>query len=183
MPVNVANIEYEAVLFLASSQVCAQYKIDEFDSLLDGIFRAPEYAGQTLEAVFIQLDAKLALRRLVFFNLTFDDVGSVQASWNLPLRQLAEKGIAGPSINGHSLQIFHPKNNTVASYEPFLWMPSAATFKALIGTLLSAISNNSLGFKVLQTASANEGIASNEDEGLFADSSVSPVTVEPMSTQ
>ena len=85
----------EAVMFFSERGICKEMLFPEFEALLDGLVAAPEHADETVQAVFLQINTRLHVRAAVFFNIDFDLDGYVNRLWNLPLRQIAERGDRG----------------------------------------------------------------------------------------
>mgnify|MGYP006952905825 CR=1 FL=1 len=81
----------EAVMFFSERGISKEMLFPEFEALLDGLVASPEFADETVEAVFLQINARLQVRAAVFFTLDFDLDGYVNRLWNMPLRQIAER--------------------------------------------------------------------------------------------
>src|SRR5690554_7586518 len=81
----------EAVMFFSDQGIAREMLFTEFEALLDGLVAAPDFADETVEAVFLQINSRLYVRAAVFFTVDFDLDGYVNRLWNLPLRTLAEK--------------------------------------------------------------------------------------------
>ncbi len=118
------NGKHEVVYFFDKQGVDKEMLYSEFESLLDSMVPAPELANRTVEAAYALLDGGLNLTALVFFVVSFDNHGKVDSRWNLPLRKLAAKGVAGPDLGGGACKIYMQGTNQQADYEAYLWDPS-----------------------------------------------------------
>ncbi|MBF2965489.1 chromosome partitioning protein ParA, partial [Pseudomonas aeruginosa] len=90
----------EAVLFFNDSGVCKEMLYPEFEALLDGLVRMPEYADRQMHLAYVLINPRLQARAAVFFYLDFDEQGGADTGWNLPLRNLAERAGRGPDMGG-----------------------------------------------------------------------------------
>lgn len=57
----------EAVMFFSERGISKEMLFPEFEALLDGLVASPEFADETVEAVFLQINARLQVRAAVFF--------------------------------------------------------------------------------------------------------------------
>ena len=77
----------------------------ELRSVLDGMIALPEFAKESVSAVYVQLNEQLQVIALVYCLLPFDDEGRVQPDWDLPLRSLALTGGPGPSLGAGPIRL------------------------------------------------------------------------------
>ena len=88
----------EAVLFFNERGVCKQMLFPEFEALLDNVVNMPEFADEQMRLVYVLINPRLMVRAAVFFYLDFDERGSADSGWNLPLRHLADNAGRGPDL-------------------------------------------------------------------------------------
>ncbi|WVM93440.1 hypothetical protein ULG90_05765 [Halopseudomonas pachastrellae] len=113
----------EAVMFFSERGISKEMLFPEFEALLDGLVASPEFADETVEAVFLQINARLQVRAAVFFTLDFDLDGYVNRLWNMPLRQIAERAERGPDMGGGPIRLVCLGYNKQPQYRPMLWKP------------------------------------------------------------
>ncbi|GGE50946.1 hypothetical protein GCM10007421_26640 [Halopseudomonas oceani] len=135
----------EAVMFFSERGISKEMLFPEFEALLDGMVAAPEYADETVEAVFLQINTRLQVRSAVFFNLDFDLDGYVNRLWNLPLRQIAERGDRGPDMGGGPIRLVCLGFNKQPQYRPMLWKPGARGNSNDLALVKEAVAHNALG--------------------------------------
>src|SRR5690606_23283896 len=58
----------EAVMFFSDQGIAREMLFTEFEALLDGLVAAPDFADETVEAVFLQINSRLYVRAAVFFT-------------------------------------------------------------------------------------------------------------------
>ena len=117
----------------------------EFEALLDGLVAAPEHADETVQAVFLQINTRLHVRAAVFFNIDFDLDGYVNRLWNLPLRQIAERGDRGPDMGGGPIRLVCLGFNKQPQYRAMLWKPGTRGNSNDLALVKEAVANNALG--------------------------------------
>lgn len=135
----------EAVLFFSERGIAKQMLYPEFEALLDGMVATPEFAEETIEAVFLQINSRLYVRAAVFFTLDFDLDGNINPLWNMPLRTLAEKAGRGPDMGGGPIRLAclgFCKDNR---FRPNLWKPAQRDGKSDLLMVKEAVTRNTLG--------------------------------------
>ncbi|MEL0167018.1 MAG: hypothetical protein VW877_02715 [Pseudomonadaceae bacterium] len=135
----------EAVMFFSERGISKEMLYPEFEALLDGMVSAAEYADETVQAVFLQINTRLQVRSAVFFNLDFDLDGYVNRLWNLPLRQIAERGDRGPDMGGGPIRLVCLGFNKQPQYRPMLWKPGARGNSNDLALIKEAVAHNALG--------------------------------------
>ena len=111
----------------------------------DGLVAAPDFADETVEAVFLQINPRLHVRAAVFFTLDFDLDGYVNRLWNMPLRQLAERAARGPDMGGGPIRLVCQGFCQEKQYLVDLWKPRQRGGKADFAWIKQAVTRNSLG--------------------------------------
>ncbi|MEH6491264.1 hypothetical protein [Halopseudomonas sp.] len=135
----------EAVMFFSERGICKEMLFPEFEALLDGLVASPEFADETVEAAFVQINSRLQVRAAVFFTLDFDLDGYVNRLWNMPLRQLAEKAERGPDMGGGPIRLVCLGYNKQPNYRPLLWKPGQRAGTNDLALIKDAVTRNTLG--------------------------------------
>ncbi|HDZ57450.1 MAG TPA: hypothetical protein ENI17_00890 [Pseudomonas xinjiangensis] len=135
----------EAVMFFSERGICKEVLYAEFEALLDGLVATPEFADETIEAVFLQINHRLHVRAAVFFTLDFDLDGYVNRLWNMPLRTLAEKAGRGPDMGGGPIRLVCLGFTSQPEYRPHLWKPGQRHGRADLARVKDAVRRNALG--------------------------------------
>ncbi len=116
----------EAVLFFNDSGVCKEMLYPEFEALLDGLVRMPEYADRQMHLAYVLINPRLQARAAVFFYLDFDEQGGADTGWNLPLRNLAERAGRGPDMGGGPIRLACRSQCPVSWHQMHLWDPESS---------------------------------------------------------
>lgn len=135
----------EAVLFFSERGIAKQMLYPEFEALLDGMVATPEFAEETVEAVFLQINSRLHVRAAVFFTLDFDLDGNINSLWNMPLRTMAEKAGRGPDMGGGPIRLVCLGFCSDSRYRPNLWKPGLRDGKSDLLRIKEAVTRNTLG--------------------------------------
>lgn len=135
----------EAVMFFSERGICKEMLYPEFEALLDGLMGTPDFADETMEAVFLQINSRLQVRAAVFFTLDFDMDGFVNRLWNLPLRTLAEKAARGPDMGGGPIRLVCLGFTNQPQYKPHLWKPGQRGGRSDLAWVKEAVRRNALG--------------------------------------
>ncbi|UJJ31411.1 hypothetical protein [Halopseudomonas maritima] len=135
----------EAVMFFAERGISKEMLFPEFEALLDGLVASPDFADETVEAVFLQINVRLQVRAAVFFTLDFDLDGYVNRLWNMPLRQIAERGERGPDMGGGPIRLVCLGYNKQPQYRPMLWKPGQRAGSNDLALVKEAVARNALG--------------------------------------
>ena len=80
----------EAVIFFVDGEIRREMLYPGFEALLDCVVPIRDFAGKTLEAAYLRLDARLAPVTVVLFLIPFDSDGFPALEWDVPLRMLAD---------------------------------------------------------------------------------------------
>jgi hypothetical protein len=135
----------EAVAFFSDRGICKEMLFPEFEALLDGLVATPEFADETIEAVFLQISHRLHVRAAVFFTIDFDPDGYANRLWNLPLRNLAEKAARGPDMGEGPIRLVCQGFTNQPQYRPHLWKPGHRNGRADLALIKEAVRRNVLG--------------------------------------
>jgi hypothetical protein len=135
----------EAVLFFSERGIAKQMLYPEFEALLEGMVVTPEFADETIEAVFLQINNRLHVRAAVFFTIDFDLDGNINPLWNMPLRTLAEKAGRGPDMGGGPIRLACLGFCSESRFRPNLWKPAQREGRSDLLMLKEAVTRNSLG--------------------------------------
>lgn len=135
----------EAVMFFSEQGIAREMLFAEFEALLDGLVAAADFADDTVEAVFLQINHRLHVRSAVFFTIDFDMDGHINRLWNMPLRTIAEKAGRGPDMGGGPIRLACLGFCTGKAYQPNLWTPGQRGGKADLAWIKQAVRNNALG--------------------------------------
>ena len=111
----------EAVIFFADGEIRREMLYPEFEALLDCVVPIRDFAGKTLEAAYVRLDARLAPVTVVLFLIPFDSDGFPDEHWDVPLRMLAERGVRGPDLGGGPVRLATRGQCPLPQYEEQLW--------------------------------------------------------------
>ncbi|WP_339843618.1 hypothetical protein [uncultured Halopseudomonas sp.] len=135
----------EAVLFFSERGIAKQMLYAEFEALLDGMVATPEFADETIEAAFIQINTRLYVRAAVFFTVDFDLDGHISPLWNMPLRSMAEKAGRGPDMGGGPIRLACLGFCVDNKFKPNLWKPAQREGKSDLLMIKEAVTRNTLG--------------------------------------
>lgn len=135
----------EAVMFFSEQGIAREMLYPEFEALLDGLVTAVDFADETVEAVFLQINHRLRVRSAVFFTIDFDLDGNINRLWNMPLRNIAEKAGRGPDMGGGPIRLACLGFCNIKAYQPNLWKPGQRAGKADLAWIKQAVTDNALG--------------------------------------
>ena len=121
----------QAVLFFGKEGIVRELLYNEFEALLDGFVPLEEWSGRTVKAAYVEINSKFCVTAAVFFTVSFDDSGAVEASWNIPLMDLARTSTTGPDMGAGPIHIACASKCPVAFYKKWLWDPEAAHLKLM----------------------------------------------------
>jgi hypothetical protein len=145
--------DYSAVFFMGGSDVSRQMRASEFGAFLDGYVGLSDLADSDVKAVFVLLSASLEIRSLVFFRIYFDEEGRADASWNLPIEQLAKKGAKGPDLGGGPIRLVCRSQCPGSVNADELWDPDMAPASNHFQSIRRAVESNALKFRKLEPPS------------------------------
>ncbi|WP_022962249.1 chromosome segregation ATPase [Halopseudomonas pelagia] len=135
----------EAVLLFSERGIAKEMLYPEFEALLDGLVSSPEFADETVEAVFLQISNRLHVRGAVFFTIDFDLDGNINSLWNMPLRNMVEKAGRGPDMGGGPIRLVCLGFASDTKYRPHLWKPGQRGGRSDLLMIKEAVTRNTLG--------------------------------------
>lgn len=138
----------EAVLFFNDGGVCKEMLYPEFEAVLDGMVSMPEFADQQMRVVYVLINTRLQIRAAVFFFLDFNEDGSADSGWNIPLRNLAERTGRGPDLGAGPIRLACRSQCPVSWYQMHLWDPELTQGQNHLVMLRDRIKRNQLGLLV-----------------------------------
>ncbi len=138
----------EAVLFFNEGSICKEMLYPEFEAVLDGVVALPEFADRQMHAVYVMINPRLQVRAAVFFCLDFNDDGSADAGWNIPLRQLAERTGRGPDMGAGPIRLACRSQCPVSWHQMHMWDPKIGPERNDLVVLRETIKRNQLGLLV-----------------------------------
>lgn len=150
----------EAIFFFDEGRICKEMRFAEFDAVLDGMVPMTSLAGRRFGTAYVQLNEELTVDAVVFFIVEFDSQGMVSAKWNLPLRELADRGKPGPKL-GDGQPKMVCRTQGPLRYTEQLWEPFRRTVHDPYWEILRMLKRNKLGFSA-RKASRSEPDDSSE---------------------
>lgn len=138
----------EAVMFFSERGICKQMLFPEFEALLDGVVNMPEFADKQMRVAFVTINPRLLVKAAVFFYLDFDEDGSPDKGWNIPLQHLAERAGRGPDLGAGPIRLACRSQCPVSWHQMHLWDPSLAPGQNDLVLLREAAKGNKLGLLV-----------------------------------
>ncbi len=134
----------EAVMFFTDHKVTKQMLYPEFEAVLDGMVNMPEFIDQQIRAVYVLINPRLLVRSLVFFYIEFDEQGRADSSWNIPLRDLAERAGRGPDLGAGPIRLSCRSQAAVPWHQMHLWDPDLSPKHNHLLVIRDAVKQNNL---------------------------------------
>lgn len=155
-----------AVLFFGSEGIARELLYGEFEALLDGFVPLEEWSGRTLKGVYVEFNSQFLVTSAVFFLVSFEDSGLVEAAWNMPLTDLARTSAKGPDMGAGPIHIACKSKCPIAMYKDSMWEPVNKDKASHFAAIAKAVKRNRLGFVFKQvdedtTAGANQVMMSS----------------------
>ena len=129
----------EVVLLFGKNTISKQMPFSEFEAVLDTYATIPEYGGREARAAYLVVDTSLNITSCVLFLVEFCDDGSVNKSWNVPLRHMAEIAAPGPDLGSGPVRLVCHSQCPIAWQQNATWDPSmgggADDFKMMVATI------------------------------------------------
>lgn len=138
----------EAVLFFNDGGICKEMLYPEFEAMLDGVVSMPGFADQQMRVAYVLVNSRLQIRAAVFFYLDFNEDGSADSGWNIPLRNLAERTGRGPDLGAGPIRLACRSQCPVSWYQMHLWDPELTQGANHFVMLRDRIKRNQLGLLV-----------------------------------
>ncbi len=158
------------MLFFGADGVDRELLYSEFEALLDSFVPLKEWADSTAKAVYVEIDSQFNVVAAVFFLVGFDSKGNVEASWNMPLADLARTSHKGPDLGSGPIHLASASHCPVAYYNGALWDPEPGADGFHFSSIQASIKRNKLGvaFKESAVKDTPSRGADNEIERLLS---------------
>lgn len=157
----------EAVIFFGDQGVAKEMLYAEFEAVLDKVAGISEYQNTTMQAAYVRIDNQLQVSAAVFFLVHFDQLGYVEAAWNLPLAQLADRAKPGPNLGAGAIKLCCRSQCSLAWHQRDLWDPVFEDGANSLQQIAEAVRRNRLGLATIDAAdlvAADEDHASTQDQ-------------------
>jgi len=113
------------MLFDARSDICTEMSFAAFERLLAGDQCLDRLAASVVPAAYCVVGSALSLRGIVFFQFGVNEEGRVDASFNLPLRYLAQQAGQGEDLGQGPIRKASRGRCPVPWHSVNLWEPAA----------------------------------------------------------
>lgn len=153
----------QAVLFFGSEGITRELLYPELEALLDGFVPIEEWADSIQKAVYVEFNSQFNVVAAVFFAMEFDAKGHVDASWNLPLVDMARTASRGPDLGAGPIHLACAANSPVAYFAKWLWNPDMQAKSSHFNQIKKALKRNRLGVHFKQTQLNEERNKSEAD--------------------
>ncbi len=159
----------EAVVFFVGGQVAHEMLYTEFEALLDCVAPMHDFAGITLEAAYVSMDERLVPRAVVLALVPFDADGFPELRWDVPLRMLAERGMAlGPDFGAGPVRLATRSHCPLIEYAGSLWDVQTDASGNTLDLLYSRLRMNRLGLDIPEDAPSSSPSALAIDPAIAA---------------
>ena len=129
----------EVVLLFGKNTISKQMPFSEFEAVLDTYATIPEFGGQEARAAYLVVDLSLNITACVLFLVDFCDDGSINKSWNVPLRHMAEIAAPGPDLGSGPIRLVCHSQCPIAWQQNATWDPNmsgaADDFKMMVSLI------------------------------------------------
>lgn len=134
----------EAIMLFRGDGIVTEMLYPEFEAVLDNVVSMPEWADQQARAAYVVISPRLQIRSVVLFYLDFDETGTADAGWNVPLRQLVEKAEYGPDLGGGPVRLVCHSQSPIPWLNMHLWDPDLAPGHNHLHMIRDAVQRNQL---------------------------------------
>lgn len=135
----------QAVLFFGDEGITKELLYPELQALLDGFVPIEEWSDSIQKAVYVEFNHLFCTTAAVFFSMEFDSKGHVDASWNLPLADLARTATRGPDLGAGPIHLACATHCPIAYFGKWLWDPDMQAKSSHFGQIKKALKRNRLG--------------------------------------
>jgi hypothetical protein len=142
------GVTHQGVLFFEGNTLAKEMLHVEFEAVLDQVVGLPEFAGQEVRAVFVQINQRLQIVGAVFFLVEFDQRGYVNRSWNVPLLHLLDNAGRGPDLGAGRIRLACRSQCPIPWHARQLWDPEVEGDAAAFAQMQAAVQRNRLGLPV-----------------------------------
>jgi len=141
----ISQSEYSEIICLfGNKNISKQMPFSEFEAILDGYATTPEVAGQQIRAAYIIVDYRLHITACVLFLVDFAPDGSINKSWNIPLRHMAEIAGPGPDLGSGPIRLVCRSQCPISWHQSNLWDPSMGATKDDFRAMVALVKENRL---------------------------------------
>lgn len=141
----------QAVLFFGREGVEKELLYPEFETILDGFIPLTEWADTTQRAVYVEFTGEYVVTAAVFFTMDFDQKGSIDPSWNLPLVDMARTAAKGPDLGAGPIHLVCKSQCPVKYFVDWLWDPDLRSNHSHFTQIKKALKRNRLGLHFAKT--------------------------------
>ena len=178
----------EAIFFFDEQIVIKEMLYPEFEAVLDGYVPLSEFSGRAVKAVYGQIASGYRLKSVVFFNVSFDEEGWVDRSWNVPLQQLAETAKLSPDPKFSHIKLACKSHCEVSWQQKSLWDPELSNGEGDLKMLEETIRKNRLGIIFRQSSAGGQDTSNKEiptliEAGVVASEAVGQAQIESLNKQ
>ena len=141
---------YEEAVLLFDAELTGveqEFTLADFEALVEGRSSLEPYAASVVRAAYVVVGAALAVRGVVLFTFKVDEEGTVDASFNLPLRYLADNAGPGPDLGSGPIRLSCRGRCPVPWHSVNLWEPLEGGDRDSIALVQKAVWRNRLGLK------------------------------------
>lgn len=134
-----------AVLFISNGSIIGEMLYSEFEAVLDSFIPLPNFAGQKMHAVFVEIDFQLHITKAVFFLIEFDYQGYPSKTWNVPLEQLGSVAAKGPNLGAGPIKLACYTQCPIRWHQKSLWDPEMSPGSNDFALLKRTVKTNKMG--------------------------------------
>lgn len=152
------NDELAGAIFLFGKKgnLLRQMLYSEFEAILEDYVPAMEWAGQTINAAYVQVSNKLDVVSSVFFLVSFTAKGAIEDSWNIPLLQLAESASEGLTLGKQTIRFASSSHCPINHYQSFLWDPDINKRYGHFAVIKKAVKDNTMVLQFKESENSND---------------------------
>ncbi len=141
---------YEEAVLLFDADLAgieSELPMAEFDALVAGRSGLEQWAASVVQAAYVVVGVALSVRAVVLFTFRVDEEGTVDPSFNLPLRYLADNAGPGPDLGAGPIRLSCRGRCPVPWHSVNLWEPREGGEEDSVRLVQKAIWRNRLGLK------------------------------------
>jgi hypothetical protein len=137
----------QAVLFFEDGRIAGEFRLAEFQALIDGAAAAEQFAGRRVPAVYVEVGAALVVRALVFFEISVDVRGVLDRNFNLPIEDLARRAGLGPDLGNGRVRLACRGQCSISWFAAQLWQPKSLGPEGECALVQRTMLRNKLAFR------------------------------------
>ncbi|MBU2887152.1 hypothetical protein KO507_15395 [Gilvimarinus agarilyticus] len=139
------DITKEAIAIFVDDFIDRELQYPEFEAVMDGFVPMPDFAGTTVNAVYLLINQDLKITGCVFFKVGFNTKGMIADKWNVPLQQLVNNAAKGPDLGANPIALACYSQCPIAMQQQSLWDPTMEPGRNSFVLLKKAVASNRLG--------------------------------------